>query len=86
MVLLIRCRVRLVDVDNLLRDVPDKSDQNGMALDESWAITGQVDIGGDDAAAVAAHHLHRYRYGSLQATSYIATVPGKTEWDLRIDA
>lgn len=67
-------------------DIPHKSDQYAVALDEAWAVARQVDIGGNDSTAVAAHYLHGDSGPALQAAADVGAVPCEAEGYLRVDA
>lgn len=49
-------------------------------------IALQINVGGDDASAVAAHDLHGDARASLKTSPDVVSVPGETERDLRIDS
>lgn len=44
---------------------PDKANQDAVASDVTWAVSGEVHIRGNDAAAVPTHDLHRDTRSSL---------------------
>lgn len=49
-------------------------------------IPSQINIRCDDAAAVSAHDLHCNTCSSLETSSDVVSVPGKTKWYLWINA
>lgn len=66
--------------------LPHKANENAVAGSVARSIPAKVDVRRDDAAAVTTHDLHRNTGSPLQTSANIATVPGETKWDLRIDA
>lgn len=49
-------------------------------------VAGQIDVRGNDAAAVTSHDLHRDAGAALQVTADVAAVPCEIQRDLRINA
>lgn len=66
--------------------LPHKANENAVAGSVAGSIPAKVDVRRNDAAAVTTHDLHRNAGPSLQTSANVTAVPGKTKWDLRIDA
>jgi len=56
-------------------DLPDKPNQDAVAGDEARAIARDVDVRGDDAAAVPAHDLHGDSGAAFEAAADVSAVP-----------
>lgn len=57
-----------------------------MPLDVPRPVRRQVDVRRHDAAAVAAHDLHRDAHGALRRPADVAAIPRHAERHLRVDA
>lgn len=67
-------------------NLPDETDQDTVADNVPGSVTAQVDVGGDDAAAVAAHNLHGDARRALQAAADVVPVPGQAKRNLGVDS
>lgn len=61
----------------LVKNVPDKSDQDRMPLDVTRAVAGEIDIRCYDTATISAHYLHGYSSSALEAAPHITAIPSK---------
>lgn len=64
-----------IDIPKVCSSLPYETDQDTVPCDESWAVTAEVYIRGNDASAIATHNLHRNTSSAFKAAANVSAVP-----------